>query len=141
MVGSRNGLNSKGSSATYPAVFHLKMSRANHPPFRVPRSLAVSVRPGNPEFWHPSKFSVTSRLLLVRASYLNPVFQADSVKFLRRRRTMTRILWISGLSLSLLVFGGWTILILFAAITHRHLNQKGLLMLVCDAYITWILLP
>jgi NADH:ubiquinone oxidoreductase subunit H len=51
---------------------------------------------------------------------------------------MTRILWISGLSLSLLVFGGWTILILIAAITHRHLNQKGLLMLVCDAYITWI---
>jgi hypothetical protein len=51
---------------------------------------------------------------------------------------MTRILWISGLSLSLLVFGGWTILILFAAITHRHLNQKGLLMLVCDGYVAWI---
>jgi hypothetical protein len=51
---------------------------------------------------------------------------------------MTRILWIIGLSFALFVFGGWTILIVIAGITHRHLNQKGLVMLVCDAYIVWI---
>jgi NADH:ubiquinone oxidoreductase subunit H len=51
---------------------------------------------------------------------------------------MTRKLWITGLSLALLVFGGWTILIVFAGVTHRHLNQKGLLMLVCNACAAWI---
>lgn len=51
---------------------------------------------------------------------------------------MTRILWIVGLSLALLVFGGWTILIVHAGISYRHLNSKGIAMLVCDGYIAWI---
>jgi hypothetical protein len=51
---------------------------------------------------------------------------------------MTRILWIVGLSTAFFVFGGWTILIVYAGISHRHLNSKGLVMLVCDGYVAWI---
>jgi uncharacterized membrane protein YqjE len=51
---------------------------------------------------------------------------------------MTRILWIIGLSFALFVFGGWTILIAFAGFHHRHLNQRGLIMLVGNAYSAWI---
>ncbi len=51
---------------------------------------------------------------------------------------MTRILWIIGLSFALFVFGGWTILVVIAGITHRHLNQKGLVMLLSNAYVVWI---
>ena len=51
---------------------------------------------------------------------------------------MTRILWIVGLSTALFIFGGWTILIVYAGISHRHLNSKGIVMLVCDGYVAWI---
>jgi threonine/homoserine/homoserine lactone efflux protein len=51
---------------------------------------------------------------------------------------MARIFWIVGLSFALLVFGGWTVGILIAGVTHRHLNQKGWIMLVGNAYIVWI---
>lgn len=51
---------------------------------------------------------------------------------------MTRILWIIGLSVALFVFGGWTIAILIAGITHRHLNTRGLVMLWGNGYIAWI---
>lgn len=51
---------------------------------------------------------------------------------------MTRTLWIVGLSTALFVFGGWTILIVYAGISHRHLNSKGIVMLVCDGYVAWI---
>jgi hypothetical protein len=51
---------------------------------------------------------------------------------------MTRILWIVGLSTALLFFGGWTILIVYAGISHRHLNSKGIVMLVCNGYVAWI---
>jgi hypothetical protein len=53
---------------------------------------------------------------------------------------MTRILWIIGLSLALFVFGGATILTIYAGITHRHLNSKGLVMLVGGGYVAWITL-
>jgi hypothetical protein len=53
---------------------------------------------------------------------------------------MTRILWIVGLSTALFVFGGWTILIVYAGISHRHLNSKGIVMLVCNTYVAWITL-
>ena len=52
---------------------------------------------------------------------------------------MTRILWIVGLSIALLVFGGWTILALIAGITHEHLNQKGWVILLGSAYGAWII--
>jgi hypothetical protein len=45
---------------------------------------------------------------------------------------MTRILWIIGLSIALLVLSGFVILCLFALITHRHLNFRGWTMLVGD---------
>jgi len=51
---------------------------------------------------------------------------------------MTRILWIIGLSFALFVFGGWTVVIAFAGFRHRHLNQRGLMMLVGNAYTAWI---
>jgi hypothetical protein len=53
---------------------------------------------------------------------------------------MTRILWITGLSLALFVFGGWTIVIIYAGISHRHLNSKGIAMLASDGYVAWITL-
>ena len=51
---------------------------------------------------------------------------------------MTRILWITGLSIALFVFGGWTILIVYVGISHRHLNLKGIEMLVCNGFVAWI---
>ncbi len=43
---------------------------------------------------------------------------------------MTRIFWIIGLSIALLVLSGLVILCLIALITHRHLNFRGWTMLV-----------
>ncbi len=51
---------------------------------------------------------------------------------------MTRILGIVGLSFALFFFGSWTIVIIYAGISHRHLNLKGIAMLVCDSYVAWI---
>ena len=51
---------------------------------------------------------------------------------------MTRIFWISGLSLVLFVFGGLTIGIVYAGISHRHLNSTGIVMLVGNGYIVWL---
>ena len=51
---------------------------------------------------------------------------------------VTRILWIVGLSFALFVFGGWTILIALAGLTHRHLNAKGLMMFWGNGYIAWL---
>jgi len=51
---------------------------------------------------------------------------------------MTRILWIVGLSIALFVFGGWTIGITYAGISHKHLNSKGIVMLACNGYVAWI---
>jgi hypothetical protein len=46
---------------------------------------------------------------------------------------MTRIFWIIGLSIALLVFSGIVIICLVAFITHRHLNFTGWTMLVFNA--------
>jgi hypothetical protein len=51
---------------------------------------------------------------------------------------MVRILWIVGLSLSVLVFGGMTVLTVVALITHRHLNERGWVTLSTSGFITWI---
>jgi len=53
---------------------------------------------------------------------------------------MIRILWITGLSLALFFFGGWTILIIYAGISHRHLNSTGIAMLASNGYVAWITL-
>jgi hypothetical protein len=47
---------------------------------------------------------------------------------------MTRILWIIGLSIALLVLSGFVVICLVALITYRHLNFKGWTMLVCGAF-------
>jgi hypothetical protein len=52
---------------------------------------------------------------------------------------MKRILWLAGLSFALLVFGALTIIIAFAGITHRHLNARGLLMLLGNGCIAWMI--
>lgn len=46
---------------------------------------------------------------------------------------MTRIFWIIGLSIALLVFSGCVAICLVALITHRHLNFKGWTMLIFGA--------
>jgi hypothetical protein len=51
---------------------------------------------------------------------------------------ITRILWIVGLSFAFLFFGAWTIVIIYAGISHRHLNPKGIFMLLSDGYVAWI---
>ena len=53
---------------------------------------------------------------------------------------MTRILWIVGLSIALLVFSGTVILCLVALATHKHLNSKGWTVLVCDAFLLRLIL-
>lgn len=52
---------------------------------------------------------------------------------------MTRIFWIVGLSIALLMFGGMTVLCVIALITHRHLNIKGWTMLVFGGYTAWLM--
>jgi hypothetical protein len=51
---------------------------------------------------------------------------------------MTRILWIAGLSFALLVYGAWTVVIVYAWISHKHLNSKGIVMLAGSGYVAWI---
>ncbi len=47
---------------------------------------------------------------------------------------MTRILWIIGLSIALLVNTGLVVICLVALVTRGHLNPKGWAMLVIGAY-------
>jgi hypothetical protein len=51
---------------------------------------------------------------------------------------MVRILWIIGLSLSVLVFPGMALLAVVALITHRHLNERGWATLCASSLITWM---
>lgn len=53
---------------------------------------------------------------------------------------MTRLLWIIGLSIALLVYGGWTIGIIYAGISREHLNSRGVVMLIFNGYVAWITL-
>ncbi len=53
--------------------------------------------------------------------------------------SVKRIFWIVALLFALVVFGGWTIVIVYAGIRHRHLNGKGFLMLFSDGYVAWII--
>ena len=46
---------------------------------------------------------------------------------------MKRGLYVSGLTLSLVVFGGFALLAAWADITHGHLNSKGSLILIANA--------
>jgi hypothetical protein len=46
---------------------------------------------------------------------------------------MARILWIIGLSITLLMSSGSVVICLVALVTHRHLNLTGWMMLVAGA--------
>jgi hypothetical protein len=50
---------------------------------------------------------------------------------------MNRILWIAGLSFALLFYGAGTIGILYAGISHRHLNLTGVALLAYFSCISW----
>jgi hypothetical protein len=51
---------------------------------------------------------------------------------------MARTLWIVGLVIALLVYGGFSVIGIVALVSHRHLNEKGVVILLSDGYVTWI---
>jgi hypothetical protein len=51
---------------------------------------------------------------------------------------MARRLWVVGLSIVLVQFGGFAALCFFGLVTRHHLNSKGWLTLAGSAYIFWI---
>jgi hypothetical protein len=53
---------------------------------------------------------------------------------------MKRTLYIAGLTLSLVVFGGFAALAAWGAITRGHLNSKGWLMLVANPFVCLMVL-
>jgi hypothetical protein len=50
---------------------------------------------------------------------------------------MRRVFWIVGLALTLFEFGGITIGIAFIAISHKHLNGRGFVMLLLNGIAAW----
>ncbi len=48
-----------------------------------------------------------------------------------------RIFWIVGLSLALLEFGGFAVGIAVIGASHRHLSNKGFMMLLANGFATW----
>jgi hypothetical protein len=55
--------------------------------------------------------------------------------------TMIRWLWILGLSITLLVFGGWIVLGIFTVIRFGHINGTGIGILIFSACVVWITVP
>lgn len=53
---------------------------------------------------------------------------------------MTRILWIVGLTIALVVWGAIVVVCVIGLVTRHHLNGKGWIMLCGGAYIFWITL-
>jgi hypothetical protein len=53
---------------------------------------------------------------------------------------MTRLFWIVGLLVALLVYGSITFICIVALIKHRHLNLTGITMLLGNGYVSWITL-
>jgi hypothetical protein len=51
---------------------------------------------------------------------------------------MTRILWIVGLGIALLVNGGFTVGIMYSSIVHKHLTLLGFFNLIWFVAITWL---
>ena len=52
---------------------------------------------------------------------------------------MTRALWIVGLSISLLVFGGFTAVCVIGLILRHHLNRAGVMVLLGNSFISWMI--
>jgi len=53
---------------------------------------------------------------------------------------MAKVLWIIGLSLSLLVFGGFTLICIVGLILRHHLNATGIFILISNGFISWMIL-
>jgi len=51
---------------------------------------------------------------------------------------MKRGLYVAGLTLSLVVFGGFALGAVWARIKYGHLNSKGLVILIANAYVCWM---
>ncbi len=52
---------------------------------------------------------------------------------------MTRLLWIVGLSATLLLFVGFVVLCVLAFAIHKHLNLTGWTTLLVNAYAAWFI--
>jgi uncharacterized membrane protein len=52
---------------------------------------------------------------------------------------MVRVLWIIGLSISLLVFGGFTVMCVIGLILRHHLNGTGVVVLLSNGFISWMI--
>jgi hypothetical protein len=52
---------------------------------------------------------------------------------------VTRTLWIVGLSISLLVFGGFTAMCVIGLIFRHHLNGTGVVVLLSNGFISWMI--
>jgi len=52
---------------------------------------------------------------------------------------MTRILWIVGLSIALLVNTGFVVVCCTGLVTRRHLNSMGWFVLVLSIYLVWLI--
>jgi hypothetical protein len=50
------------------------------------------------------------------------------------------VLWIVGLSISLLVFGGFTLSAVAGLIVRRHLSPAGIVILLSNGFISWLVL-
>jgi Na+/proline symporter len=50
------------------------------------------------------------------------------------------VLWIVGLSISLLVFGGFTLSALAGLILRHHLSPVGIVILLSNGFISWMVL-
>ncbi len=53
---------------------------------------------------------------------------------------MIRWLWIIGLSIAILVFGGFATMCVIGLILRHHLNAVGYFVLATNAYVAWITL-
>jgi len=52
---------------------------------------------------------------------------------------MLRVLWIVGLSLSLIVFGGFTVMCVIGLILRHHLNATGVVVLLSNGFVSWMI--
>jgi len=52
---------------------------------------------------------------------------------------MMRALWIVGLSIGLLVFGGFTVMCVIGLILRHHLNATRIVILLSNGFISWMI--
>jgi hypothetical protein len=55
-------------------------------------------------------------------------------------RRIRKTLWMTGLSIALLVFGGLFVLCCIDLVQYRRLNLRGYVFLISSGYITWMVL-